>query len=76
MRFKDFISMHEGQYGSVMANHGPLQLIKTMAKMAKPVRGRGTSVSRMYNAGGGFKPARPSKVVSINGPLTSPSLLK
>jgi hypothetical protein len=41
MTFKEFLNM-EGQYGSVKANNGPLQLIKTMAKLAKPVTNKGT----------------------------------
>jgi hypothetical protein len=75
MTFKEFLNM-EGQYGSVKANNGPLQLIKTMAKLAKPVTNKGTSVSRMFHAGGGVGPARPAKITSVSGPLTSPTFLK
>lgn len=76
MTFKEFLAMDEGQYGTVRANHGPLQLIQAMTKMAKPVTGKGTSVSRMFNAGGGPGPARPAKITSVSGPLTSPTFLK
>lgn len=72
MTFKEFL---ESQYGSVSMNNGPLQLIKSVAKMAKPVRKKGTSVGRMQSAGG-IMPARPVKISSLNGPLTSKSLIK
>ncbi len=77
MRFKEFLNLDElaGQFGSVTAAHGPLQIIKTQAKMCKPVRGKGSSVSRMMSSGG-ISPARPAKMSSLNGPLTKPTLLK
>jgi hypothetical protein len=76
--FKEFLQLDEldGQFGAVKANHGPLQLIQAVAKMCKPVRGKGSSVSRSFNAGGKISPARPAKITSVSGPLTTPTFLK
>jgi hypothetical protein len=78
MTFKEFLQLDEleGLYGGVKSNTGPLQLIKIQAKLVKPVRGKGSSVSRMLKAGGGLLPARPQKIASVNGPLTKPTFLK
>lgn len=78
MTFKQFLKLDEleGQYGSPKAHHGPLGLIQAQAKMIRPVRGKGSSVSRMWNAGGGVSPSRPAKITKVNGPMTSPTLLK
>lgn len=78
MTFKEFIQLDEldGQFGSVTANHGPLQLIKAQIKMCQPVTGKGSSVSRFMKGGGSKLPARPAKISSVNGPLTKPTFLK
>jgi hypothetical protein len=74
MTFKEFLQC-EGEFGTVKANNGPLQLIKSMVKLAQPVRGKGTSVGRMQSAGGGLGPAQPPKITKVSGPMTKPSIL-
>lgn len=76
MTFKEFFYLSEGQYGSVQANHGPLQLIKTQVKMCQPVKGKGSTISRMLKSAGGVLPSRPAKISSVNGPMTNPTILK
>lgn len=78
MTFREFMQLDEleGHYGDVKANVGPLGLINQMIKLAKPVKGKGSSVSRMFNAGKVASPARPPKITSVKGPMTSPSVLK
>jgi hypothetical protein len=78
MTFKEFLQLDEldGQYGSVKAHQGPLQLIQAITKMVTLPKGAGSSVSRLMKAGGGALPARPAKISSVNGPLTKPTFLK
>lgn len=78
MTFKEFLQLDEleGQFGAVKAHNGPLNLIQAMSKMCKPVRGKGSSVSRMFSAGNVSNPARPPKITSVSGPLTKPSVMK
>jgi hypothetical protein len=70
MTFKEFLELEAS------INQGPLQLIKTQIKLCQPVKDKGSSISRMAKAGGGVLPARPAKIASLKGPLTSPTLLK
>lgn len=74
MTFRQFMQLDElmGQYGSVKIQDGPLDLIK----QCKPVKGKGSSVSRMFNAGKNKNPARPARITTVNGPMTKPTLLK
>ena len=67
MKFREFLNMGT----SAKINSGPLDLIK----MCKPVKGKGTSVSRMFNAGKAKNPAMPAKITTVNGPMTKPSIL-
>ena len=69
MRFSDFWE----QYGEPRAHLGPLQMIRSMAKMVKVPKNR---ISAMMSSGGPTSPARPVKVTSVAGPMTSPSLTK
>lgn len=76
MTFKEFLQLDEleGAFGSVKSHSGPLEFIKAQAKFCKPVRGKGTTISRMMKAGGGVRPPNPPKITSVTGPLTHPTL--
>jgi hypothetical protein len=75
MTFREFLKMDElvGQYGEPKTHSGPLQLIQARTKMVKVPKNR---ISQMMSAGGPTSPARPVKVSSVHGPLTSPTVLK
>lgn len=77
MRFREFMQLDElvGQFGTVKAHQGPLQLVKALTKMVTLPRGKGSSVSRLSMASG-ISPARPAKITSVSGPLTNPTFLK
>jgi hypothetical protein len=75
MTFKEFLQLDEleGQFGAVKTHAGPLQLIKTMTKMAQMPKQSGSPVKRAVS--GSLGPARPVKVTTVNGPMTKPSIL-
>jgi hypothetical protein len=78
MTFKEFLKLDEleGQFGAVKAHAGPLDLIHKQVKMCKPVKGHGSTISRIMQSFASASPARPPKITSIKGPLTQPSVLK
>jgi hypothetical protein len=78
MTFKEFLQFDEleGQFGPVKANNGPLNLIMAKIKMSKPLKGRGSTITRIMAQMKANSPARPPKITSIKGPLTKPTLLK
>lgn len=78
MTFKQFMQLDEdsaGLYGSIKAASGDINLIKNQIKLTKPVKGKGTSISRMMSAGTVKNPARPARLFSPTKPMTVKSSL-
>lgn len=72
MTFKDFIKLDEiGQFGNIGMSSGHTDLIK----MSKPVKNKGSTISRHFNAGKVINPSRPARIISPNKPMMKPSLL-
>ena len=77
MRFKEFLQLElDGLFGNIKAATGNLNLIQKSISDAKPITGKGTTVSRQTNNHiSAPKPAMPAGLTSYKKPMTIKSLL-
>jgi hypothetical protein len=73
MKFKEFLQLElDGLFGNV---NGDLGIFQKQLKDCKPVKNKGSTVSRMSSVTKPSMPARPAGLSSYKKPMTIPSLL-